>query len=364
MNRDEMLYEYWFAVFPGLGRTGKRRLLIYNKKQELFEMEKEEWRPFLTPKEWKSFSAHYQKPHNIEEIAVEYDKLLEKNIQFIPENHRDYPEKLKQVEDNPLGIFCKGRIPGQEKAIAIVGSRTPTVYGSEMARYFARELGKAGITIISGLALGIDVAAHRGALEGNGFTVGVLGNGPDIIYPRENFSVYEEIMKKGCILSEYKPGEKPCAYRFPERNRIISALSDGIFVVEAKEKSGSLITADCGLEQGKEIFALPGRAKDTLSEGCNWLIRQGAKLVTEPSHILEEISSECEKNLKNRNISDKLLDNKEKIVYDCLGLEPKHIEYILRATNLTVSEGISILFRLELKGYIKQILKDYYIVNL
>jgi DNA processing protein len=360
-------YLYWFAIFPGLGRKGKRRLLECYTPKELFSMDRQDWKPFLTEKEWQSL-MRAQKGNrflfHIEEIGISYEKLNKKGIRFVPWESEEYPKRLKQIDDAPFGIFVKGSLPDEKPAIAIVGSRIPTAYGKEMARYFARELAGAGIRIISGMAAGIDVAAHKGAMEGGGKTYAVLGNGPDIIYPKENYSAYETILQEGGILSEYPPGEKPLAYRFPERNRIISGLSDGVLVVEAKEKSGSLITADCGLEQGKEIYALPGRAGDLLSGGCNWLIRQGAKLVTEPGQILEDFVTGCEKSFKNNNNLDKLLDNKEKIVYDCLGLEPKHIEDIIRETNLSVSESISILFRLELNGYIKQIVKDYYIIRL
>ena len=154
------------------------------------------------------------------------------------------------------------------------------------------------------------------------------------------------------------------SYRFPERNRIISGLSDGILVVEAKEKSGSLITADQALEQGKDVFALPGRTIDVLSKGCNWLIREGARIVTDPSHILEDLYYLYENKEKKANIMDNLLDNKENMVYDCLSLDPKSVEEVIMETNLTVSEVISILFRLELNGYIKQVIRNHYIKKL
>ena len=357
------LYEYWFANLPGIGRKKKRELLLSYREEELFWKEKKEWKNLLSIREWNRFCKE-TKPNNIEETEEEFGQLLQKGVRFLSFRHPAYPARLKLVPDAPLALYVKGQLPKEKKTIAIVGARTPSAYGREMARFFGRELARNGIGVISGLATGIDVCAHKGALEAGKPTYGVLGCGVDVVYPRENFITYEEMIEKGGILSEYKLKEEPMAYRFPERNRIISGLSDGVFVVEARERSGSLITADCGLEQGKDIFALPGRARDSVSEGCNWLIRQGAKLVTEPAHILEELFPECEKNLKNTNNLDKLLDNKEKIVYDCLGLEPKYVEDILRETNLTVSEGISILFRLELNGYIEQIVKDYYIVRL
>ncbi|MDO4554044.1 MAG: DNA-processing protein DprA [Lachnospiraceae bacterium] len=357
------LYEFWFYNLSGINRSRKWELLKIHSEQELFSLKKEEWQLLLTKKEWNRFCKQ-SLPNNIEETEKEYEKLKEKQIRFLYWRQEDFPKKLIEIPDPPLGLYIKGSPPKEKKIIAIVGTRTPTAYGREMARVFARELSVAGITIVSGLAAGVDLAAHKGALEAGKKTYGVLGSGVDIVYPKENYMTYHQMLGQGGVLSEYKPNAAPMAYRFPERNRIISGLADGIFIVEAKGRSGSLITADCGLEQGKDIFVLPGRSIDPFSEGCNWLIRQGAKLVTKPSHILEDIYPECEKNLKNTNKKDKLLDNKEKIVYDCLGLEPKYVEDILRETNLTVSEGISILFRLELNGYIEQIVKDYYIIRL
>lgn len=363
MNDKNDLYDYWFMVLGGIGRRQKKILLEHFETSEMFRWKEGDWKKVLTEKQWAHFSSIFHSI-NIEETQKQYKRMEKKGIRFLSFHHPEYPDKLRKTEDYPLGLFVKGNLPAQKKAVAIVGSRIPSAYGKEMARMFARELAKNGIVIISGLAAGIDVAAHKGALEAGGITLGVLGNGPDIVYPREHFNIYEQMVKKGGLISEYCPGVKPLPYRFPERNRIISGLSDGVFVVEAKEKSGSLITADCGLEQGKDVFALPGKASDPLSQGCHWLIRQGAKLVTKPEEILEEILPKWQRNHKNNNNSDKLLDKKEKIVYDCLGLEPKYIEDVIRESGLSVTEGISILFRLELNGYVKQIVKDYFIVAL
>ena len=383
-SHKQKIFEYGFTVMSGLSRRTKRRLLKNFSEEEILSFSDKELQMNLTSQEWIHYCkqknqyndknqsnnktqyndknpCNYKNQFNIEETEKQWLDLGKKNIDFVYHKDDSYPEKLRQIEDYPLGLFKKGSLPGQEKAIGIVGSRIPSAYGKEMASYFARELSKAGVTIISGMAYGIDVASHNGALDAGGLTFGVLGCGPDIVYPKENFAVYERMIRQGGILSEYMPGTIPASFRFPERNRIISGLSDGVLVVEAKAKSGSLITADQALEQGKDVFALPGRAGDPLSEGCNWLIREGARMVTEPSHILEELFHLCEQKVKNSLPSEKLLDNKEKVVYDCLSLDPKNIEEIINITNFTVSEVISILFRLELNGYVSQIVKDYYI---
>lgn len=222
-NKKETLYRYWFSQLPGLGRGVKRRIQKNFSEKELFEMEAKQWKEILSVREWNSLCRHqkdsgYDRKYftnNIEEIEKEYEGLRKKGILFLHEKDEAYPFRLKQIEDNPLGIFVKGNLPKGKKALAIVGSRVPSVYGREMARIFARELAKEGIDIISGLAAGVDVEAHIGALEGNGFTLGVLGCGVDIVYPRENFDVYQKIAERGGILSEYKPKEAPLSYRFP-----------------------------------------------------------------------------------------------------------------------------------------------------
>lgn len=363
MENDLKFYEYAFATTNGMGRRLKWNLLEQYSVDEILHLPEEEIKQHFTSREWNHYlrcRMHY----NIEETRASYQRIQEKGIEFIYYKDERYPKRLLNIPDKPIGLFYKGNLPKFSKAVAIVGARTSTAYGKEMAFYFARELAKEGIVIISGLASGIDVAAHKGALEADGVTIGVLGCGVDIVYPKENYYVYEKMQKKGGVLSEYDLGEEPAPWRFPERNRIISGLADGVLVVEAKKKSGSLITADCALEQGRDIFAIPGRIMDAYSEGCNWLIREGAIMATEPGQILEELYSLSEKNEKEMCKSDKLLETKEKIVYDCLSLEPKSVEDIICETNLTVSECISILFRLELKGYVKQVVKDFYILSL
>ncbi len=362
MKKEELIY-YAFSTAYGLSRRTKRRLLQTFSEEEILGLEEKELRHFLNEKELSAWKRH-NTSFNIEEIQKEWKVLKEKGINFIYHKDSDYPDKLMKIEDYPLALFYRGRLPGAEKSVAIVGSRIPTTYGTEMAAYFAKELARNGVSVISGMAFGVDIAAHKGALDAGGLTYGILGCGPDVVYPKENFLVYERIIQTGGIISEYKPGELPMSYRFPERNRIISGLSDAVLVVEAKSKSGSLITADQALEQGKDVYALPGRATDPLSEGCNWLIREGARMVTKPNHILEELFQLFENNEKNNNVQNNLLDNREKIVYDCLSLDPKTVEDIINETNFTVSEVISILFRLELNGYIRQAVRNHYIKNI
>ena len=210
-------------------------------------------------------------------------------IEELTINLKQYPNKLKQIYDPPAKIYILGNKELlYKKSVAIVGARKSTIYGRKIAYNISKELNKKGVVIISGLALGIDTYAHLGALEGG--TIAVLGSGIDKIYPKENIELARKIVKNGgCIISEYPIGTMPQKQYFPQRNRIISGLSNGVLVVEATKKSGALITADFALEQGKEVFAVPGDITRTESEGCNELIKDGAILVASEKEILENI---------------------------------------------------------------------------
>lgn len=295
-------------------------------------------------------------------IQENYAKVLDKGIYFVTKEDSEYPDKLRNIYNPPHALYVRGNLPkNQIGSIAVIGARNCSEYGREVSKYIASELAKAGLQVISGLARGIDGYAHQGALAVEGSTYGVLGCGIDICYPVENFSLYMDMQKEGGVISEYGIGVNPNAGNFPMRNRIISGMSDGILVIEAKEKSGSLITVDLGLEQGKNIYALPGRINDRLSTGCNNLIKMGAKLVTEPKDILEDFFLNYEKFEMDTKKNDKLLETHEKMVYDSLSFYPKHMNEIAGETNFCIYELSEILLSLELKNYIKQVRKNYYV---
>lgn len=295
-------------------------------------------------------------------IQENYAKVLDKGIYFVTKEDSNYPDKLRNIFNPPYALYVKGNLPkNQIGSVAIIGARNCSEYGREVSKYFACELAKAGLQIISGLARGIDGYAHQGVLAGEGSTYGVLGCGIDICYPIENFSLYMDMQEKGGVISEYGIGVNPKAGNFPMRNRIISGMSDGILVIEAKEKSGSLITVDLGLEQGKNIYALPGRINDRLSTGCNNLIKMGAKLVLEPKDILEDFFLNYKENEMDSKKNYKLLETQEKMVYDSLSFYPKHMNEIAGETNFSIYELSEILLSLELKNYIKQVRKNYYV---
>ena len=258
----------------------------------------------------------------------------------------------------------------KHKTIAIIGARNCTRYGREMARFFGRELAGCGVGIISGLARGIDGMAHQGALEADGYTVGILGCGIDQIYPPENANLFQKVQQQGAIISESNIGIRPSPGLFPERNRLIAGLADGILVVEAMQKSGTFITVDQGLDQGKEIFALPGRLTDVKSAGCNRLLKLGAHVVTEVADILEILRIAGSSTMKKPNWEksneeiDKLsLAPIEKIVYSCLRIEPKCLDEIIEEVRIAPQQVCMTLNKLVLKGVIEETTKNYYAVR-
>lgn len=296
-------------------------------------------------------------------------KNLEKeNIGYITILDDNYPEILKNIYDPPPVLFYKGELSFEEPAVAIVGSRRSTGYGRKVAEKLAYELAQRGITIVSGLARGIDTHGHLGALKARGRTIAVTGSGLDIIYPPENKKLYNQIVEKGLVLSEYPPGVKPHPGNFPRRNRIISALSLGVVVVEAARRSGSLITADLALEQGKEVFAVPGNIDRPGSQGTNNLIKLGARLVTGVNDILEELFLFKETKFTGTSAPDNLVSREsgKGVIYPELNEEEKRlIEIIQEETELHINEIIersgwpaarvnTVLLKLELKGLISR----------
>lgn len=221
------------------------------------------------------------------------EEMEEQEIRFAVYDDPEYPQKLRNLPDPPFGLYYYGRLPSDtHPSAAIIGTRMASAYGRDQARVFAREIAREGVQIISGMAIGIDGIAGRGALDADGDTFAVLGCGVDICYPKENLDLYEALLERGGILSEYPPGSEPQKKMFPSRNRIISGLSDVVLVIEAREKSGTLITVDRALEYGIDVYALPGRVSDRNSRGCNELIRQGAGIATCPQDILDYIYGE------------------------------------------------------------------------
>lgn len=289
--------------------------------------------------------------------------MEEKNYVEISCRDRFFPERLRQAGPRPDRIYVKGGLPDPERpSVAIVGARLCSAYGRRQAGRFGAVLAAHGVQIISGLARGIDAWAHEGALGVAGSRVfGVLGCGIDTVYPRQNASLYRRVEENGGLISEYPPGYAPLPRNFPLRNRIISALSDLVLVIEAREKSGSLITADCALEQGRAVYALPGRVDEPLSAGCNRLISQGAGVACSPEYLLEELKILCgKKELVEGPVNFGLATDLE-LVYSCLGFQPKGLQPIQEETGMPVGKLKELLLELELDGWIRELMKDYYV---
>lgn len=286
----------------------------------------------------------------------------EKGIRYVSKQSEEYPDRLRNIINQPEGIYVLGKLPEKdEKLVAIVGARACSYYGESAARYFAGKLAEAGVGIISGMARGIDAAAHLGALEAGGKTYAVLGSGADVCYPKSNRELYERIRKQGGILSEYEAGTPPLAFHFPMRNRIISALSDRVLIAEARKKSGSLITADLALEQGKDVYAVPGGIFDPLSEGCNQLIAQGAAIAFSPEDLLKDMGIFTKNSEKKREKNNFSLATRQKLVYSHLCLLPKSVDALGKEVELPVKELLPVLLELEMGGYVREVAKNHFI---
>lgn len=305
----------------------------------------------------KISSRLFEEKNNI--LPEEELNLVSKNkIQVLTIEDLLYPENLKNIHYPPPLLYFKGNILESDKnSISIVGSRKATYYGKMVAEKLSKDLALAGLTVISGLARGIDTAAHKGAISVNGRTIAVLGCGIDHIYPPENRRLAEEIEGSGALISEFPLYTLPERKNFPRRNRVISGLSLGTVVVEAAEKSGALITADFALEQGREVFAIPGNINSPLSNGSHNLIKQGAKLVENFKDILEEIHIVLPQKTTNRKVvkENTALTEEEKRIYQIISKEPIQIDDIIGASKLSAGKASEVLLNLELKDLIKEI---------
>ncbi|MBD3181080.1 DNA-protecting protein DprA [Candidatus Poribacteria bacterium] len=292
-------------------------------------------------------------------IDKEMDLIQRNNCRIITIRDKSYPENLKAIYDPPPVIYVIGDIlPEDSHAISVVGTRKASAYGKEAAEYISGQLASKGYTVISGMAYGIDTAAHKAALKSRGRTIAVMGNGVDIVYPERNAGLRKEIMASGAIVSEFSMGTPPLKANFPRRNRIVSGMSLGTLIVEAPERSGALITADCALEQGREVFAIPGQIFSQKSSGTHDLIKQGAKLVHSVQDIiselppLESLKSKIQKT--EEEIFEVNLTGDERIVWESIGSSPIYIDNISRQAKLPAYKVAAVLVMLELKGLVSQ----------
>lgn len=356
-NRDILIW------LNSIGISNRNMTYLYNKMDKISDL------MYLSRNDLDSLGI--LRPPIIDKIiSYRKDNIIEKKLASLEEKHikvltvedEDYPRRLFDIDDKPLVLYSKGNYIDDELTIAIVGARKATAYGKWACEKFTRELAKLGITIVSGLAQGIDTVAHKVAMEEETKTIAVLGNGIDVTYPKSNNRLYGELEERGTILSEFPLGTQPLSFNFPQRNRIISGLSLGIVVIEAKEKSGSLITAHHGLDQGKDVFAVPGNINSIYSGGTNKLIKDGASPLLKIDDILEEIYEL--RNLQQENKKDSInysdFSEDEITFIEILKDEPTHSDILAIKTGYNISTVLSILTGLELKGIIKEISRNVF----
>ena len=364
--------KYWIALrwVEGVGHVGFKALLsAFGSPRQVFDA------PLSMIKAVPGIgakAAHQIKDFSVwEKVEKEIDCARRAGVHIVTLQDPLYPPRLACIYDNPAYLYVKGSLRDDDINIAFVGSRTASAHGLFTTERLCRELALRGATIVSGMARGIDSAAHRGALAGRGRTIAVLGCGLDIVYPPENEKLFNDIAANGAVISEFPFGAPPNAPNFPARNRIISGLSLGVVVVEAGEKSGSLITARIALEQGREVFAVPGSIDVSGSRGTNKLIKQGAKLIENIDDILEEILPQTVRmpasvkphasrdgadgpRAKRETVPDRQFTEHEKAVWQVISQKPVHVDQIITSTGRTAAEVLGSLLSLELKGVIEQ----------
>lgn len=332
----------------------------FGSLQNAFVQSPEQWRAWVSEKQWQQLFSEEQT-----EWQQKIDEALawqrESGQSILTLESEAYPSLLRDIPDPPILIYVKGNAQLlSDPQLAVVGSRNASKSAEAIAEDFSKTLSQSGLTITSGLASGIDAAAHRGGLAGVGKTVAVMGTGIDRIYPARNRSLAHQIAEEGALVSEYPLGTRPVAYNFPKRNRIISGLSTGVLVVEAALKSGSLITARTAMEQGREVFAIPGSIHNPQAKGCHQLIKQGAKLVETAEEILEELSPLIDLALKPQALSVAepvqqnlgLSDDAQKIL-QALEYEPMGLDELVVLTKLPASDLQAQLMLLELSGKVE-----------
>ncbi|MCM1252252.1 MAG: DNA-processing protein DprA [Clostridium sp.] len=358
-------YAHWLYSIPGVGSKAVKMLLAHTKTPDkIYDLSMEELAGRLTAhprgKELAQKIASDKRKRSVEKA---YETLMQKQIHFTCIGHADYPERLAHIPDAPYGLYFRGKLPDRTSpGVAIIGARSCSEYGRRMAYRFGEKLASEGVQIISGMARGIDGIGQFGALTAGGYSLGVMGCGVDICYPKENRKLYDMLCESGGVCSEYLPGTLPKSSLFPPRNRIISALSDIVLVVEAKNRSGTLITVDMALEQGKDVYAVPGRINEALSEGCNRLLQQGAQVALSPEEMLHALTGKME----NASAAEPLLSGIQADILQNLDDTPQSLEKIKERMLLYSKRDISLteimnqLIKLSLDGWVKQIGNSYF----
>ena len=341
--------KYWlgFSLIP---RIGLKRLI---QLRDAYDDLEAAWTGRIRVPDWNDqLIQHVTYERDKIDISLELEKVERAGAWVLTYLDARYPAMLKELDDAPAVLYIRGRLVEDESsALSVVGTRKATKYGQDVAMDLSRQLASHRVTIVSGMAHGIDAAAHQGALKAHGKTYAVLGCGVDVVYPREHLDLMKAISHNGAIISEFRMGSQPVAANFPRRNRILSGLSHGVLVVEAPEHSGALITATLAAEQGRDVFAVPANIYNPMGRGTNRLIQDGAKLVTDVADILEELNVTVEsRQVRVRTEQVRPSNDTEALILKYLGADPIHIDELVRASGLPTSEVSSTLTILELKG--------------
>jgi DNA processing protein len=360
MNNKELKYWVGFNIVPGIG------CVKFAQIETFFGNLEKAWK--AKPGDFKLAGLDNHTINTIEttrnqiDLDVEMENLEKQQVKACTYHDTEYPARLKEIYDYPPLIYMKGQImPQDEWCIAVVGTRRATIYGRQVAEELVTGLARNNITIVSGLARGIDTVAHRCTLEARGRTIAIFACGLDTVYPGENLNLARSIINQGALISEYPLGTKPRPDYFPRRNRIMSGMSLGVLVIEADEASGAIITAHMALEQNREVFAVPGSILSPMSRGTNSLIQEGAKLVRDCTDILEELNLTV--NVHQMEMKETPATSEtEKVLLKELSSEPVHIDQICRQSGLPISTVSSNLAMMELKGLVRQISSMNYVI--
>ena len=344
--------KYWvgFGLTPYIGPTRLQKLIErFGDVEQAWQASDRELQGVLDERSVASLI----KTRSRLSLDEEMEGYGKKGIGVVTIAEAGYPRLLAQIPSPPPVLFVRGTfLPEDNLAIAIVGTRRSTSYGREVTSRMASGLAEAGVTVVSGLARGIDAAAHSATLAAGGRTIAVLGSGVDIIYPSEHHQLAERIIENGALISDYPPGRKPDAPNFPARNRIISGLSLGVVVVEAPNRSGALITVDFAADQGREVFIVPGSVLSDNSAGCHRMLRDGARLVTCADDVLDDLR--IGQRREQAAVQQALpLTDAERRLLNHINADPQHIDEIIAAGNLPVAEGLALISMLELKGIVR-----------
>lgn len=359
-----MKYKYWLANVTGIGNVTKKRLVEhFGGARQIYEADHMQ----LVTSGYLRLdgTCYFMEQRDNWELDAEYESFLKRKISFVTIEDEDYPPLLAITRNPPYALYYLGTLPGKdERLIAMVGARRPSAYGQSMAHRLGEALARNGFGVVSGMAMGIDAASHEGALANGGRTYAFLGCGVDVIYPRCNSKLYENIIENGAVMSEFLPQTAPLAEHFPARNRLISGISKKTLVIEARRKSGSLITAEFAMEQGRDVLALPGRITDPLSEGANYLISCGAGIIRGIDALIRDLNELEGLDAITANLAESekfCLKEDEAIVYNCIDFYAKGLEEVRQESQMELVPLLGAVMSLCTKGLIREVFKNQYI---